>query len=84
MDVTHNDAIGVIGGLLHLAVEATTTSRPAAPVAGQSWIIASGTIGVWPGQVSLSAAGSTEVLPRDDSLVWVKEAAVFAIFQNGS
>jgi len=74
----------VIGSFLDLAVQATTTRRPAAPVAGQSWIIASGTIGVWAGQVSLIAAGWTEVLPRDGCLVWVKEAAVFAIFQNGS
>jgi hypothetical protein len=84
----HDVPIGVIDSLLHLAVEATTAIRPAAPVAGQCWIIASGATGVWAGCdghiAAFTAAGWTEVMSRDGCMAWVKEAGVFAIFQNGS
>lgn len=86
-DVTHNDAIGIIDTLLHLAVEATVASRPIAPIAGQCWIIASGATGVWAGHdgriAAFTAAGWTEVLPRDGCLAWDKQAGVFALYQGG-
>lgn len=87
-DVTHNDAIGAIDNLLHLAVEATVASRPVAPVAGQCWIIAPAATGVWAGHdghiAAFTSAGWSELLPRDGCLAWDKEAGVFAVFQNGS
>ncbi len=87
-DVTHNDAIGTIDNLLHLAVEGVAASRPAAPVAGQCWIIATGASGVWAGHdghiAAFTAAGWTEIVPRDGCLAWDKAAGVFAVFQNGS
>ena len=87
-DVTHNDAIGTIDTLLHLAVEATLASRPTAPLAGQCWIIAARATGAWAGHdgylAAFTAAGWTEIVPRDGCLAWDKEAGVFALFQNGS
>lgn len=87
-DVTHNDAIGAIDSLLHLAVESTLASRPAMPIAGQCWIIAAAATGAWAGHdghiASFTSAGWTEMVPRDGCLAWDKEAGVFAVFQNGS
>lgn len=87
-DLTHNDAIGTIDSLLHLAIEATLAVRPSAPVAGQCWIIAAAATGVWAGRdghiAAFTSAGWTEVAPRDGCLAWDKEAGVFAVFQNGS
>lgn len=87
-DVTHNDAIGAIDSLLHLAVEGVAASRPTAPVAGQCWIIATAATGPWVGHdghiAAFTSAGWTEITPRDGCLAWDKEAGVFAVFQNSS
>ena len=87
-DVTHNDAIGAIDSLLHLAVKATLGVQPTAPVAGQCWIIATAAIGVWAGRdghiAAFTSAGWTWIIPGDGCLAWDKQAGVFAVFQNGS
>ncbi len=87
-DITHNDAIGAIDTLLHLAVEGMAANRPVAPVVGQCWIIASPATGVWAGHdghiAAFTSAGWTEVLPSEGCLAWDKESGVFAVFQNGS
>lgn len=87
-DVTYNDAIGAIDSLLHLAVEGVAASRPAAPAAGQCWIIATAATGPWTGHdghiAAFTSAGWAEITPRDGCLAWNKEAGVFAVFQNGS
>ena len=87
-DVTHNDAIGSIDTLLHLAVEGIAASRPVAPIAGQCWIIASAATGAWAGKdgriAAFTAAGWTEAAPGEGCLAWDKGSGVFAIFRNGS
>lgn len=87
-DVTHNDAIGSIDTLLHLAVEGIAASQPVAPIAGQCWIIASAATGVWAGKdgriAAFTLAGWTEAAPGEGCLAWNKASGVFAIFHNGS
>jgi transposase len=48
--VTHNEALRLIDGLLHLTVvDRTTTSPPGSAADGDAWIVAAGATGEWAG-----------------------------------
>jgi len=87
-DVTHNDAVATIDTLLHLAVDGILAAPPPTPVVGQSWIVAPGATGAWASHgghvMAFTSAGWTEIVPRDGCTAWVKAAAVFALFSQGS
>ncbi len=84
-EISHNEALGEIDTLLHLAVETLGLGvPPAAPVAGQAWIVASGATGAWSGragQIASYGSGSWRyAVPREGCIAWLRDAACFAVF----
>ncbi len=84
-EITHNEALGGIDALLHLAVEtATRTTPPVAAAVGQAWIVAPGASAAWAGlggQVAtFGSAGWRYTTPRDGCIAWLKDVACFAVF----
>lgn len=51
-----NEAFARIDTLLHMAVEGTADSPPAAPVEGECWLVGSAPSGDWTGRSGLIAA----------------------------
>ncbi len=50
-EITHNEALTVLDGLVHLSLEARTLAAPpAAPQTGQCWLIPAAATGVWAGR----------------------------------
>jgi len=67
--VTHNEALRLIDGLLHLTVvDRTTTSPPGSAADGDAWIVAGGATGEW-------AGWDGDVAMRVDG-AWVRLSAV--------
>ncbi|MBC2665041.1 DUF2793 domain-containing protein [Novosphingobium flavum] len=64
-----NEALSILDGLSHAAIEAEQAAPPAAPLDGQAWLIASGASDDWSGragQVALRQGGQwLYVAPRD-------------------
>ena len=64
-----NEAMSLLDGLLHCAVEAVTPEPPAAPADGLAWLIAADASGDWAGrsgQLALRQAGEwLYVVPSD-------------------
>lgn len=88
-EITHNEALLLIDGLLHAAAETLTLATPPLqPVSGQSWIVAAGGAGAWQdrdGQLALwTVAGWRFVAPRDGMLVWLHDAQVYAVRRQGA
>jgi len=82
-EVSHNEALLRIDALLHAAVESRSLAQPpAAPAAGQCWIVADGASGAWAGQsgkfAHWTAGGWRFVEAREGCLVWVRGEGVFA------
>lgn len=49
-EVTHNEALTLLDGLLHPVIEdGPVATPPASPVAGQCWLVAEGAGGAWAG-----------------------------------
>lgn len=83
-EITHNEAIVRADALLHLAVESRAAGTPpAAPVPGQSWIVAPSASGDWAGHggdiAAFQAGGWSFLLPREGCLAWVRDEGRFAI-----
>ena len=52
-EVTHNQALKFLDGLVQLSVkDRTTTTPPSSPAEGDRWIIPSGATGVWAGKAN--------------------------------
>lgn len=84
-EVTHNEAVAGIDALLHLAVETRALAvPPAAPGAGQAWIVAPGASGDWAGRAgeiaSFGAGGWRYVAPRQGCVAWLRDVQRFAVF----
>jgi hypothetical protein len=82
-EVSHNEALVRIDALLHAAVESRTLATPpAAPAAGQCWLVADGASGDWAGQAGklafFCAGGWRFATAQDGCLVWVRAEGVFA------
>jgi hypothetical protein len=87
-EVTHNEAINAVDGLLHLAVESmTVTAPPAAPDAGKAWIVPAGSTGAWAsmaGQIAIAETGGWRFQPPSTGmLAWVADAGAFARYDSG-
>lgn len=55
-EMTHNEALTLIDGLVHAAVEAgPLNDPPAAPLAGQCWLIGNAPTAEWTGQAAAIA-----------------------------
>ena len=83
-EITHNEALLAVDTLLQLAVEtATLAAPPAAPAAGQAWLVAAGGSGAWSGRdgqiASFSAGGWRFVAPREGCIAWLRDVARFAV-----
>ena len=83
-EVTHNEALGVIDALLHLAVEsATTAAPPSSPSPGQAWIVPAAATGTWAvraGEVaSFTSGGWRYSVPREGCVAWLKDVQRFAV-----
>jgi hypothetical protein len=86
-EMTYNEALALIDLVLHPVVEAIgLTTPPAAPVAGQAWIVGAAANGAWAGQ-ALYLAGWTDggwrfVAPLPGMQIWVKDVALWARFDG--
>lgn len=86
-EVTHNEALVMLDLLAHPAVEALgTQTPPAAPEAGQMWIVGENATGEWEGMAQSLAlwtgGGWRFASPQAGMLVWVKGQGVFAWFDG--
>ncbi|KAB7648190.1 DUF2793 domain-containing protein [Polymorphobacter fuscus] len=86
-EVTHNEAIGAIDRLLHLAVSSRAVSEPpAAPVAGDSYIVGPAATGAWAGEegrlATFVGGGWTIVGVREGCLAWIADEAILAVFSG--
>jgi hypothetical protein len=88
-ELTHNEALT----LLDLAVQASVVALgvddpPAAPVAGQAWIVGAAPTGAWVGQphalAGWTAGGWRFVVPYEGLAVWVIAAARGARYAGGA
>lgn len=82
-EVTHNEALIRVDALLHLAVQSrAATEPPAAPQAGQCWIVSGPAAGEWMGKegciAQFHAGGWNFVEAADGCLAWVLDEGVFA------
>lgn len=87
-EVTHNEALLALDQLLHPAVETRgLATPPAAPVAGVTYIVATGATGAWAGQAGKLAChdgfGWHFVAPVKGCLAWIVDEAVFAVHDGG-
>lgn len=83
-EVTHNEALAGIDSLLHLAVEtATLAAPPAAPAAGQAWIVGPVPAGAWAGRAgqiaSFGSGGWRYAVPREGCVAWLRDVQRFAV-----
>ena len=87
-EITHNEAVGGIDTLLHLAVETQTLAAPpASPASGQTWLVAAGATGAWVGRAgqlaSFGTGGWRFTVPREGCVAWLRDLAIFAVFTAG-
>lgn len=74
-ELYHNEALTLIDAALHAAVEeGPLTAPPAAPAAGQSWIVGAGAAGAWAGLdnklATWTAGGWRFTAPVPGMLAW--------------
>ncbi len=79
--VTHNEALSIIDGLVHLAViSRNTTAPPSTPANGDRYLVPSGATGEWvthPGQLALRMEGAWRyITPREGWNAWVSDEDV--------
>jgi hypothetical protein len=78
-ELFHNEALALVDGLLHAAAEGgPAAAPPAAPAAGQCWIVAGSPSGAWSGQAHKLAiwtdGGWRFAAPVLGMIVWNKAA----------
>ena len=86
-EVTHNEAVLAVDRLLHLAIRTRTLAAPpAAPVAGDCYIVAAAGSSVWTGRTAQIASfdgfGWTYIAPVRGMLAWIVDEAAFAVFDG--
>ncbi len=86
--VTHNEAISMLDGLVHLAVQSrVATIPPPTPVVGDRYLVPTGASGVWTihvGQVALWMEGAWRYIsPREGWVLWVSDEDALLTY-NGS
>lgn len=82
-----NEALSRADLLLHCAIEGETAAPPAAPLAGQVWLVATSPTGLFAGRAG-SLAGWTGdgwrfVLPHDGLRVFDRGNAAFRLYGGG-
>jgi Protein of unknown function (DUF2793) len=85
--VTHNEALTLLDGLLHLSViSRSLATPPASPVDGDRYLVAASPTGTWAthaGQVALLVEGAWRFLnPRKGWRLWVEAENLFLIFDG--
>ena len=87
-EITHNEALTLIDGLLHAsALTRVLSVPPFMPLPGQAWIVAASATGEWIGMEDRlaiwTAGGWRFASPREGMLVWLIDAGVFAVYRSG-
>ena len=82
-EVTHNEAIAAIDGLLHpVAQTALLAVPPSDPQPGRGWIIAAAPVGAWAGRADQlavwTAGGWRFAMPQPGMLVWLADRGLHA------
>jgi hypothetical protein len=85
--VTHNEALSLLDGLLHLSVVSRILAAPpASPVDGNRYLIAAAPTGAWAthaGHIALRMEGTWRfMVPREGWRLWVENEDVFIIFDG--
>jgi hypothetical protein len=86
-EITHNEALALIDGIVHPVIEsAGENAPPAAAAVGQAWIVAAGASGEWAGHdddIALMTDGGWRfVTPVAGMQAWL--AGARAIFVDGA
>ncbi len=86
-EITHNEAIGAIDRLLHLAVLSRGIAQPPAePLAGDAYIIGTSPTGAWSGMAgqvaSFDGFGWTMAGPKPGCVAWVADEQQFAVYAD--
>lgn len=79
-DITHNESVSLIAGLLHPIVESIGSNAPPLDAAdGQAWVVGSSGTGAWAGhngELATLTAGGWRFLPLSDGLtIWDRQSA---------
>ena len=87
-DVTHNEALITLDAFIQNTVQSRSLNAPPmTPLAGQSWIVASGGSGEWAGQDNNFAlytdSGWRFVTSQEETTAWVLDEAVSVRFRLG-
>jgi hypothetical protein len=87
--VTHNEALSLLDGLLHLSViSRVLATPPTLPVDGNRFLIAAAPTGAWAthaGHVALRMEGAWRfLLPREGWRLWVENEDVLLIFDGAN
>ncbi len=87
-EITHNEAIGAIDRLLHLAVlSRNVVTPPTQPVAGDAYIIGASPSGAWTGAggqlASFDGFGWIISMPKPGCIAWVADEQQFAVHADG-
>jgi hypothetical protein len=86
-EVTHNEAVLAIDRLLQLSVTSRSVGAPpAAPVAGDTYIVPDAASGAWAGQATMIAShdgfGWIFSAPVRGCLAWIADEGVFSVFDG--
>jgi Protein of unknown function (DUF2793) len=85
--VTHNEALSLIDGIIHLSViSRTLVTPPPTPIDGDRYLIAAIATGAWAGhsgQVTLRMEGAWRFLqPRKGWVLWVESESTLLVFDG--
>ncbi len=86
-EITHNEAINRLDGLVHLSIEARNLAAPpVAPLVGQCWIVPVAATGVWLGHAhevaQWTSGGWRYIEPLPGFIAWSKADSVFGWFDG--
>jgi hypothetical protein len=86
-EITHNEAIARIDGMMHgTIVSRNLSAPPASPIAGQLWLVASGASSDWAGQSGNLAlwteGGWRFTQPIEGMLFWSKADQLFGWYDG--